>query len=127
MALARRSPGAVRHSSAGARMARQGDPRGMSAIERFAAPGKAGRLGRVASIIAIGSALRVDGIDVDGAIAALRTVGLRAFFGGFLPQASFAPGTDAAIIERALDGAVTNRDVETVVAVSTTALTSDSR
>src|SRR2546423_5398013 len=47
MALARRSPGAVRHPSAGARMARQGDPRGMSAIERFAAPGKAGRLAGV--------------------------------------------------------------------------------
>jgi len=81
---------------------------------------------RVASILAIGSALRVDGLDVEGAVAALRAAGVRAFFAGFLPQASFAPGTDAATIERALDAATLGRDVETVVAVSTTALTNDS-
>jgi 3-oxoadipate enol-lactonase len=80
---------------------------------------------RVASILAIGSALRVEGLDVDGAVAALRAAGVRPFFASFLPQASFAPGTDAAIIERALDAASANREIETVVDVSTTALATD--
>jgi len=82
---------------------------------------------RVASITAIGSALSVEGIDVDGAVAALRAAGVRSFFAAFMPQASFAPGTDAKTIERALDAAANGRDVETVVAVSKTALGSDLR
>jgi len=80
---------------------------------------------RVASIVAIGSALRVAGLDVEGAVAALRAAGVRQFFASFLPQASFAPGTEHAIVERALDAAARDRSVETVVEVSTTALTSD--
>lgn len=83
--------------------------------------------GRVRSIAAIGSALAVEGLDVDGAVGALRAAGVRPFFSAFLPQASFAPGTDPALIERALDAAAGNRDVETVVEVATTALGSDLR
>jgi 3-oxoadipate enol-lactonase len=82
---------------------------------------------RVASIAAIGSALCVEGIDVDGAVAAIRAAGVRTFFAGFMPQASFAPGTDPKLIERELDAAANGRDVETVVGVSVTALGSDLR
>ena len=82
---------------------------------------------RVASIAAFGSALAVEGIDVDGAVAALRAADVRPFFAAFLPQASFAPGTDPQLIERALDAASNDRDVETVVAVATTAFRTDSR
>ncbi|MHB8669238.1 MAG: alpha/beta fold hydrolase [Acidimicrobiales bacterium] len=81
---------------------------------------------RIRSITAIGGALTVEGLDVDAAMAALRAVGARDFFAGFLPQASFAPGTDPAIIERALGVAVNGRDVATIIDVSTTAITADS-
>lgn len=80
---------------------------------------------RVASLTAVGSALAVAGLDIEGAIQALRAVGVRPFFSAFLPQASFAPGTNAALIERALGVAVEGRDVETVIEVSRTALGSD--
>ncbi|HKY92026.1 MAG TPA: alpha/beta hydrolase [Nevskiaceae bacterium] len=80
---------------------------------------------RVASLTAVGSALAVAGLDVEGAIQALRAVGVRPFFAAFLPQSSFAPGTDPALVERALGVAVEGRDVETVIGVSRTALASD--
>ena len=82
---------------------------------------------RVASIAAIGSALAVDGLDVEGAVGALRQAGVRAFFSAFLPQASFAPGTDPVLVARALDAAANDRDVETVIAVAQTALGADLR
>jgi pimeloyl-ACP methyl ester carboxylesterase len=81
--------------------------------------------GRVASITAIGSALKVEGVDVDAAVGAMHAVGLRLFFESFLPQASFAPGTDAAIIQHAVDVAVTDRSEEVVVAVSRAAFAAD--
>jgi len=80
---------------------------------------------RVASLVAVGSALRVEGLDVEGAVTALRAAGVRPFFSAFLPQASFAPGTDPALVERALDMAAKDRDVETVIEISKTALASD--
>jgi pimeloyl-ACP methyl ester carboxylesterase len=80
---------------------------------------------RVASVTAIGSALKVEGIDVEAAVAALQAVGLRGFFEGFMPQASFAPGTDPTIIGRAVDIAVTGRTEDTVIAVSRAAFTAD--
>lgn len=80
---------------------------------------------RVASIAAIGAALTVEAIDVDGAVGALRAVGVRGFFEGLLPRVSFAPGTDPALVARALEAAVADRDVDTVIAVSTAALRSD--
>jgi len=80
---------------------------------------------RVASVTAIGSALKVEGIDVDGAIAALQAVGLQAFFESFMPQASFAPGTDESLINRAVAVAVTDRTPETVIAVSRAAFSAD--
>jgi pimeloyl-ACP methyl ester carboxylesterase len=73
----------------------------------------------------VGGALRVDGLELDGAIAVLRQIGVRDFFAALLPQASFAPGTDPALIERALDAASTDRDVDTVIAVTTAALSAD--
>ena len=82
---------------------------------------------RVASIAAFGSALAVEGIDVEGAVGALRQAGVRAFFAAFLPQASFAPGTDPALVERALDAASNGRDVETVIEVARTAFSADLR
>jgi pimeloyl-ACP methyl ester carboxylesterase len=83
--------------------------------------------GRVASVAAVGSSLKVEGLDLEGAVQALRSAGLREFFAGFLPAASFAPGVDPGLIDRALDAAVRGRDVETVVDVSTAALTADNR
>lgn len=82
---------------------------------------------RVLSILAVGSALAIEGIDVDGAVGALRAAGVRQFFAAFLPQASFAPGTDPALVERALESAATGRDVDTVIEVSRAALGSDLR
>ena len=80
---------------------------------------------RVASVASFGGALSVEGLDLDGAVAVLRQIGVRDFFAALLPQASFAPGTDPALIERALDAASTDRDVDTVIAVTTAALTAD--
>jgi pimeloyl-ACP methyl ester carboxylesterase len=82
---------------------------------------------RVTSIVAVGSMLSAPPLDVEGAIAALRAAGVRPFFSVLLPRASFAPGTEPGLIARALDAAATGRDVETVIAVSKTALTSDLR
>jgi pimeloyl-ACP methyl ester carboxylesterase len=81
--------------------------------------------GRATSIAAVGSALAVEGIDIDGAVAAIEAVGVRDFFAGFMPQASFAPGVDQAILDRALAAAADGRTVETVVDVSRAALTAD--
>ena len=81
---------------------------------------------RVASIASFGGALAVEGLDVEAAAGALRAAGVRDFFAGFMPQASFAPGTDQALIDRALDAASTDRDVEMVIDVAVTALTADS-
>jgi pimeloyl-ACP methyl ester carboxylesterase len=83
---------------------------------------------RVASITAIGSAVSAgDGVDIDGGIAAMRQVGARDFFTGFMGQASFAPGTDAAMIEAAADAASAGRDLDTIEAVTRTAFSADAR
>jgi 3-oxoadipate enol-lactonase len=80
---------------------------------------------RVATVASFGGALAVEGLDLDGAIAFIRSVGVRDFFASFLPQGSFAPGTDQALLDRALDAASVGREVETVIDVTTTALQSD--
>ena len=80
---------------------------------------------RVATVASLGGALSTGELDLEGAIAAIRAVGVRAFFSGFLPQGSFAPGTPQAILERALDAASDGRDVETVIEITTTALSTD--
>lgn len=80
---------------------------------------------RVVSITAIGSALAVEGIDLEGTKGALRGMGVRPFFEMFMPQASFAPGTPQQLIDEATSIASTGRDVELVLDISVTALTSD--
>jgi pimeloyl-ACP methyl ester carboxylesterase len=80
---------------------------------------------RVASIAAFGAALAIEGVDLDGAIAVLRRVGVRDFFAPFLRQMTFPPGVDETLVERSLDAAANGRDVETIMEVSTTALKSD--
>jgi 3-oxoadipate enol-lactonase len=80
---------------------------------------------RVATVTAIGSALKVEGVDVDAAVGAMHAVGLRAFFESFLPQASFAPATDPSIVARAVEVAVADRSEEVVVAVSRAAFAAD--
>ena len=72
-----------------------------------------------------GRALTVEGLDVDGAIAVLRSIGVHDFFASFLPQGSFAPGTNQALIARALEAASEGRELGTVVAVILTAVSSD--
>jgi 3-oxoadipate enol-lactonase len=80
---------------------------------------------RVATIASFGGALSVPELDLDAAAGFLRQVGVRDFFAGVLPEMSFAPGTDPALIERALDSASNGRDVDTVIAVVTAALSAD--
>jgi len=82
--------------------------------------------GRVASVTAIGSAVTAgDGVDIDGGIAAMRQVGARDFFTGFMGQASFAPGTDPALVEAAAGAAAAGRDLDTIEAVTRTAFSAD--
>ncbi|MBI5088867.1 MAG: alpha/beta hydrolase [Actinobacteria bacterium] len=80
---------------------------------------------RVATVASFGGALAVEGLDLDGAIAFIKSVGVRDFFAAFLPQGSFAPGTDQALLDRALDAASVGREVDTVIEVTTTALQAD--
>ncbi len=80
---------------------------------------------RVASVAALGSAVSVAGaIDVEGGIAALRDAGAREFFGGFMPQASFAPGTDPELIEQAVEVAA-SRKIDVIADIVRTAFTAD--
>jgi pimeloyl-ACP methyl ester carboxylesterase len=80
---------------------------------------------RVASITAIGSAVSAEGaVDVDAGIAMLREVGPLDFFRGFLGQASFAPGTDPALIEEAAQAAG-GRDVDVIADVVRVAFSAD--
>jgi 3-oxoadipate enol-lactonase len=82
--------------------------------------------GRVASVAAVGSAVAAgDGVDVDAGIAAMRQVGAHDFFMGFMEQASFAPGADAALVEQAADAASAGRDLDTIEAVTRTAFAAD--
>jgi pimeloyl-ACP methyl ester carboxylesterase len=81
---------------------------------------------RVASISAIGSAVSAEGaVDIDAGIAMMREVGPLDFFRGFMGQASFAPGTDPALIETAAANATTGRDVEVIAEVVKVAFTAD--
>jgi pimeloyl-ACP methyl ester carboxylesterase len=82
---------------------------------------------RVASVTAIGSAVSVAGaVDIEGGIAAMREVGPADFFRGFMGQASFAPGTDPELIERAVVAATRpERDVELIAGVVRTAFSAD--
>lgn len=81
--------------------------------------------GRVASITAIGSAVSAEGaVDVEAGIAMLRDVGPLDFFRGFLAQASFAPGTDPALIEEAAEQAG-NRDVDVIADIVRVAFSAD--
>jgi 3-oxoadipate enol-lactonase len=80
---------------------------------------------RVATVASFGGALAVEGLDLDGAIAFIKSVGVRDFFAAFLPQGSFAPGTDQALLDRALDAASVGREVQTVIDVTTAALGAD--
>ena len=61
--------------------------------------------------------LSVGELDLDGRRGLPPPGRVRDFFAGLLPEMSFAPGTDQALIDRALDSASNGRDVETVVAV----------
>lgn len=80
---------------------------------------------RVASVTAIGSALKAEGVDVDAAVGAMQAVGLKAFFEAFLPQASFAPGTSADIVQRAVGVATDDRTEDVVIEVSRAAFAAD--
>ena len=80
---------------------------------------------RVVSITAIGSAVSAEGaVDVEAGIAMLREVGPLDFFRGFMGQASFAPGTDPALIEEAAQAAA-GRDVDVIADVVRVAFSAD--
>ncbi len=80
---------------------------------------------RVATVASFGGALTIERLEIDSAIEFLRTVGVREFFAAFLPQGSFAPGVDQALIDRALNAASAGRDVETVIDVIISAVSAD--
>ena len=79
----------------------------------------------MASITAIGSAVSAEGaVDVEAGVAMLREVGPLDFFRGFLGQASFAPGTDPALIEEAAQQAG-GRDVDIIADIVRVAFSAD--
>jgi len=80
---------------------------------------------RVASITAIGSALKIEGEDVSAVLEVLRERGVQGMFRDVIPEISVAPGTDQAIIERILELANPN-DVDTVAAIWGATISSDS-
>lgn len=80
---------------------------------------------RVVSIASFGGTLTIDGIDVNEVIEVLRSNGVHDFFAAFLPQGSFAPGTDQTLIDRALAAACAGRELETVIAVTMAAFSAD--
>ncbi len=85
----------------------------------------ADRPDRVASVTAIGSAISAEGaVDVDAGLAMIREVGPLDFFRGFMGQASFAPGTEPELIERAATAAA-GRDVDVIAEVVTVAFSAD--
>ena len=68
---------------------------------------------RIASIVSIGGALRIQGADVEAVLDTLREKGVRGMFRDTIPEISVAPGTDPKIIEEILAIANPN-DLETV-------------
>lgn len=81
---------------------------------------------RVVSITAIGSAISAEGaVDIDAGLAMMREVGPLDFFRGFMGQASFAPGTDPALIETAAVAAATGRDTDVIADVVKVAFSAD--
>lgn len=80
---------------------------------------------RVASITTIGSAISAEGaVEIDAGLAMMREVGPLDFFRGFMGQASFAPGTDPALIETAAANAA-GRDVDVIAEVVKVAFSAD--
>jgi pimeloyl-ACP methyl ester carboxylesterase len=79
---------------------------------------------RVASITAIGSALAIEGADLEGVLAVLREKGVAGMFREVVPEISVAPGTPPELIEEILALANPN-DVETVGAIWAETIRSD--
>jgi 3-oxoadipate enol-lactonase len=79
---------------------------------------------RVASITAIGAALRIEGADVSAVLEVLREKGVQGMFREVIPEISVAPGTEQAVIERILELANPN-DVDTVGAIWGATIASD--
>ena len=80
---------------------------------------------RVASITALGSALRVDDPpDVDAGVSAMRAAGATAVFAGMLAEISFAPNTDPAVVRATAERAGA-RDVDVIAAVTRAAFGDD--
>jgi pimeloyl-ACP methyl ester carboxylesterase len=79
---------------------------------------------RIASIVSIGGALRIEGADVEAVLDILREKGVVGMFRAAIPEISVAPGTDPEIIESILAIANPN-DVDTVWEVWKAVVTSD--
>lgn len=80
---------------------------------------------RVRSIVAIGSTLKPEGIDIDAALETVREAGVEAFFAQAVPVISFRPGADPALVNEAVAAASTDRDFDTVGAVVRGAFSTD--
>lgn len=80
---------------------------------------------RVRTIVAIGSTLKPEGIDVDAALDVVRDAGVEAFFAQAVPQISFRPGADPTLVDDAVAAASTDREFDTVAAVVRGAFSTD--
>jgi len=80
---------------------------------------------KVLTVASFGGALTIDALNIGDAMAALRSAGVREFFTAFLPLGSFVPGTDQVLIDRAIEAASVGRDLDTVIAVILSAVSSD--
>lgn len=79
---------------------------------------------RVVSLTVIASAPRVEIVSAQEVEAALREMGVRGFHEWQVPQA-FPPHVDPAIVQQVIDGASDGRSLETTIAASRAAFSSD--
>lgn len=80
--------------------------------------------GRVVSIAAFGSALAIEGEDLEAVLDILQEKGVQGMFRAVLPEISVAPATDPRVIERILN--ITNpNEVSTVSEIWRATITSD--
>lgn len=79
---------------------------------------------RVVSVIAIGSSLRIDGVDVAAVLQTFDELGVAGTFRKVFPEITFGPGCPDEVIERGLELANPN-DTATVKRVWLAAISSD--
>jgi pimeloyl-ACP methyl ester carboxylesterase len=79
---------------------------------------------RIATVTAIGSALRIEGDEPEAVLKVLREKGVKGMFREVIPQISVAPGTPHEIVERILELANPN-DADTVAQIWAATISAD--